>query len=55
MRNKVLKFSFCPLGSNEGRKTTFSRVVLSLKLHQHFKKKTYGILGDDSPCFVDAQ
>ena len=33
MRNKVLKFPFCPLGSNRGRKMTFSRVVLSLKLH----------------------
>ena len=50
MRNKVLKFSFCPLGSNRGRKMTFSRVVLSLKLHQHFKKKANDILGDDWPC-----
>ena len=55
MRNKVLKFSFCPLGSNRGRKMTFSREVLSLKLHQHFKKKTDDILGDDWPCPVDAQ
>ena len=41
MRNKVLQFSFCPLGSNRGRKMTFSRVVLSLKLHQQFTKKIY--------------
>ena len=55
MRNKVLKFSFCPLGSNRGRQMTFSRVVLSLKLYQHFKKKTYDILGDDWLCLLDAQ
>ena len=51
----VLKFSFSPLGSNRGRKITFLRVVLSLKLHQHFKKKTYDILGYDWPYPVDAQ
>ena len=32
-----------------GSKMTFSRVVWSLKLHQHFKKKTNDILGDDWP------
>ena len=52
MRNKDLKF--CPRGSNRSRKMTSSRVVLSLKLHQHFKK-TNEILGDDQPCPVDAQ
>ena len=40
MCNKVSKFSFCPLGSNRGRKMTFSRVILSLELNQHFKKLT---------------
>ena len=36
-------------------RTTFSREVLSLKLHQHFKKKTYDIIGDDWIGPVDAQ
>ena len=36
-------------------KMTFSRVVLSLKHHQHFKNKTNDILGDDWPCPVDVQ
>ena len=36
-------------------KMTFSRVVLSLKYHQHFKNKTIDILGDDWPCPVNVQ
>ena len=54
MRHKVSKDSICPVRSNRGRKITFSRVVLSPKLHQHFKK-TDDILGDDWLCPGDAQ
>ena len=50
MRNKVLEYSVCPLGSNNGRKND----ILKDSLVTYFKKKVNDILGDDWPSPVDA-